>query len=106
MNFFPVAYANSAAQQNSPWSTVAMLLVFFGIFYFLLVRPQQKRAKQHRAIMTALARNDEVVMTSGIMGKITAIEDNTLTVEIAPNINIKIQKAAVSAVLPKDSLKF
>lgn len=117
MTLFSTAYAavaasdtttitNAVMRQGSPWNTVVMLLVFFGIFYFLLIRPQQKRAKQHRLMVTALTHHDEVVTTGGIMGKITELENNIVTLEIAPDINIKIQKTAIGAMLPKGSLKF
>lgn len=106
---FSTAYADTSAGgpmgQGSPWSTVIMLVVFFAIFYFLLIRPQTKRAKEHKNMVASLTRGDEVVTTGGIVGKIVDIEDSFLTLEIANNVNIKIQKAAVGTVLPKGTVK-
>ncbi len=112
MNLFPIAYAEAenasaatSSYQGGPWSTVVMLVVFFAIFYFLLIRPQQKRAKQHRTMIAALARHDEVVTTGGIMGKIVDLHPNDITLEIAPEVKIKLQKAAVISQLPKGTLR-
>jgi preprotein translocase subunit YajC len=112
MLFFPSAYAQTtdvvaaATHSGSPWSSVIMLVVFFAIFYFLLIRPQSKRAKAQRAMISALAVGDEVVTTGGIMGKVDAIDETAVTLEIASNVKIKIQKAAVGSVLPKGTLNF
>ncbi len=111
MNLIPTAYAaavNDVAPPNqggSIWTTVIMLAVFFAIFYFLLIRPQSKRAKEHRNLLASVAVGDEVVTSSGLMGKVTALNDNTITIEIAPNVNIRMQKSAISGVLPKGSLE-
>ncbi len=108
MSLFPTAYAQAAGApaQGSPWSTVIMLVVFFAIFYFLLIRPQSKRAKAHREMVAALAVGDEVVTTGGIMGKIDAVDETAITVEIASNVKIKVQKAAIASVLPKGTVSF
>ncbi len=112
MNLIPTALADAPAaaaaaptSQASPWSTVIMLVVFFAIFYFLLIRPQSKKAKAQRAMLSNLGKGDEVVTASGIMGKITEIQDTSVTVEIASNVNIQLQKGAISSVLPKGSVK-
>ena len=109
--FIPTAYAaaNTASTQHashaSPWSTIIMLGVFFAIFYFLLIRPQSKRAKQQRELLASLGKGDEVVTSSGIIGRITDIEDNIVSLEIAKNTTIKVQKNAVSSTLPKGTFK-
>ena len=108
MSFFisdAVAEAAPAAQQADPMTS----LIFFGgmilIFYFILIRPQSKRAKAHRELVGGLSKGDEVVTNGGILGKVTDVSEQYATVEIADNVQIKIQKAAVATVLPKGSLK-
>ncbi|MDH5370673.1 MAG: preprotein translocase subunit YajC [Gammaproteobacteria bacterium] len=108
MSFFisdAVAEAAPAAQQADPMTS----LIFFGgmilIFYFILIRPQSKRAKEHRELVSALSKGDEVVTNGGILGKITDVSEQYVTVEIADNVQIKFQKQAVATVLPKGSLK-
>ena len=108
MSFFisdAVAEAAPAAAQGDPMTS----LIFFGgmilIFYFILIRPQSKRAKEHRELVAAISKGDEVVTNGGILGKITDVSEQYATVEIADNVQIKIQKAAVATVLPKGSLK-
>lgn len=81
------------------------LVILFAIFYFLLIRPQTKRAKEHKAMVDALAKGDEVILGGGIAGKITEAGESFLTVEIAHGVNVKVQRATVQAVLPKGTLK-
>jgi preprotein translocase subunit YajC len=73
------------------------LVFMFGIFYFLLIRPQQKKAKEHRALIDALKKGDQVVTAAGIHGKVTAVDENIVTLEIAPGVNIKIAKGHISS---------
>jgi len=108
MSFFisdAVAEAAPAAQQADPMTS----LIFFGgmilIFYFILIRPQSKRAKEHRELVSALSKGDEVVTNGGLLGKITDVSEQFVTLEIADNVQVKIQKQAVATVLPKGSLK-
>ncbi|HSH70997.1 MAG TPA: preprotein translocase subunit YajC [Deferrisomatales bacterium] len=72
------------------------LLLMFVIFYFLLIRPQQKRAKEHKAMLEALQRGDDIVTTGGLQGKITGITDDALTVEIAKDVRVKVDRQAVA----------
>ncbi|HLS98455.1 MAG: preprotein translocase subunit YajC [Porticoccaceae bacterium] len=84
------------------------LLMFAGLFlfmYFLIIRPQRKRQKEHQQLVANLAKGDEVVMTSGILGKILKIEGDYVEVEVHDNVNLKFQKVAVHAVLPKGTIK-
>lgn len=81
------------------------LIVIFVIFYFLLIRPQQKRAKEHRDMVAKLAKGDEVVTGGGLLGRVTDISENYLTVEIADGVAIKVQRQAVTQVLPKGTIK-
>jgi preprotein translocase subunit YajC len=81
------------------------LIVLFGIMYFLMIRPQMKRQKEHRNMVSALSKGDEVVTNGGIAGKVEEVGESFITVEIAPNVKIKLQKGAVQQVLPKGTLK-
>jgi preprotein translocase subunit YajC len=104
MDFFiSNAYAQQASQGN-PFSFILMLVVMFGAFYFLLIRPQQKRQKAHSQLVEGLSVGDEVVTIGGLLGKITAVSDHYATLRIADNVEIKVQKATVSAVVPKGTI--
>lgn len=85
----------------------ALLLpvIMIVVFYFLLIRPQSKRAKEHRAMVAALEVGAEVATSGGIIGKVTEVSEQFLTVEIAPGVNVKVQRHTVSQVLPKGTLK-
>jgi len=102
----PSAYAQAAggAQPNAFLQLLPLVLIFV-VFYFLLIRPQAKRAKEHKAMVAALAVGDEVVTAGGILGKVTETGDQCLTVEFAEGVRVKVQRHTVSAVLPKGTLK-
>ena len=74
------------------------LVLMFAIFYFLLIRPQQKKAKEHRALLDALKKGDQVVTAGGMHGKVTALDDQVVTLEIAPGVNVKINKGYIASV--------
>jgi preprotein translocase subunit YajC len=78
------------------------LVFMFGIFYFLLIRPQQKKAKEHRALIDTLKKGDLVVTAAGIHGKVTSVDENIITLEIAPGINIKIGKGFIASLNKQD----
>lgn len=99
------AQAADAAAQPNPLLSFLPLLVLFAVFYFMLIRPQMRRAKEQRTMVAALAKGDEVVTNGGIAGRIDEVGESFLTVEIAANVKIKVQKNAVSVVLPKGTLK-
>ena len=80
-------------------------IVMIVVFYFLLIRPQSKRAKEHRAMVAALEVGAEIATSGGIIGKVTEVSEQFLTVEIAPGVNVKVQRHTVSQVLPKGTLK-
>jgi len=84
---------------------ILMMVVFIAIFYFLLIRPQQKKAKEHQAMVTKLSAGDEVVTTGGILGKIVEVGESFVTLEIAPNVQIKVQKFQITSLMPKGTLK-
>lgn len=85
-------------------SMILLLGAFFVIFYFLTIRPQSKKAKEHRNMLSNLAKGDEVITNGGLLGKINKITDNYLSIELAEGIEVKIQKQAISACLPKGTI--
>lgn len=90
---------------SHPLNSLFFVFALMIIMYFLLIWPQSKRAKQHRTMVASLSKGDEVVTTGGVVGKIAQIEENYIKLEIAPNVEIHIQKNSVGAVLPKGTLK-
>ena len=106
MFFISNAYAQSgAAAEPNPMITIAMFAGLFGFMYFLIIRPQRKRQKEHTDLVTALGKGDEVVMTSGMLGKISKMEGDYVVLEVNNNLTLKFQKVAVHAVLPKGTIK-
>jgi preprotein translocase subunit YajC len=103
----PDAMAQSAggAAPGGGIAPILMMVVFIAIFYFLLIRPQQKKAKEHQAMVTKLSAGDEVVTSGGILGKIVEVGDAFVTIEIAPNVQIKVQKFQITSLMPKGTLK-
>jgi preprotein translocase subunit YajC len=101
MDFFiQNAYAQGA-QQADPFGFLLPMIIIFVAFYFLLIRPQQKKQKQHTELVAALQVGDEVLTAGGILAKVTGVSDHYAVVKINDNTEIKIQKASVSAVVPK-----
>ncbi|MED7819336.1 MULTISPECIES: preprotein translocase subunit YajC [unclassified Francisella] len=97
--------AGSEASAGSPLSSILMLVVFFAIFWFLLIRPQQKKNKDLRKMLSELSKGDEVVTSGGMIGKITKIDDTFVDLEVAENVTIKVQRSAVANILPKGATK-
>ena len=96
------------AQAQEPQSIVPTLLLFGGMFvvmYFLMIRPQQKRAKAHRELINSLKVGDEILLSSGFVARIRALDENYVSAEIAPNVVIKAQRQAISSLLPKGTYK-
>ena len=81
------------------------MIAIIGVMYFLMIRPQMKRAKEHKAMLEKLSRGDEVLTNGGVAGTVTDLGDNFITVEIADNVRIRVQKGAIANVLPKGTLK-
>jgi preprotein translocase subunit YajC len=102
--FIAAAAAPAAAGEPNPIYSFGFIILLFVVFYFLLIRPQQKRAKEQRKMISELARGDEVI-AAGILGRIENVGEHFLTVEIADKVQIRVQKGAVSTVLPKGTLK-
>jgi preprotein translocase subunit YajC len=101
---FAAAAAPAAAAEPNPMYSFGFIILLFVVFYFLLIRPQQKRAKEQKKMIAELARGDEVI-AAGILGRIENVGEHFLTVEIADKVQIRVQKGAVSTVLPKGTLK-
>jgi preprotein translocase subunit YajC len=100
------AYAQAAgASQGDLLTTMLPMIAIFVVFYFLLIRPQQKKAKEHRAMLEALEKGNEIVTAGGIVGRITRLHDPYVTLEIAPGTEITVQRTAVTQLLPKGTLK-
>ncbi len=105
MDFFISAAHAQGAQQGSPLGFLLPMVVIFGAFYFLLIRPQQKKQKAHNELVAAISTGDEVITAGGILGKVTAVSDLYATLEIADKVEIKIQKSTISAVAPKGTFE-
>lgn len=102
--FIVAQAAPAAAAEPNPIYSFGFIILLFVVFYFLLIRPQQKRAKEQKKMIAELARGDEVI-AAGILGRIENVGEHFLTVEIADKVQIRVQKGAVSTVLPKGTLK-
>ncbi len=98
------AHAQAAGGQQSPMSFFLMMALLFVAFYFLLIRPQQKRQKQHQQLVADLSTGDEIMTSGGIVGRITSLSEQFVVVEIAENVNVKVQRQTISAVLPKGTV--
>lgn len=107
MSFFiSDAYAAAGAPQgDSPWSMLIIFVVLFGGMWLLMIRPQQKRQKEHQQMLSALNKGDEVVVAGGVLGRVKDVAEQWVTVEIAQGVEIKVQKQAVGAVMPKGTIK-
>lgn len=100
------AWAQAApGAPSNPLMSFLPLIILFGIFYFMLIRPQMKRAKEQKAMITALARGDEVVTSGGMLGRIDELADQFVTLEIADGVRVKVSKQHITSVLPKGTLK-
>ncbi len=101
------AYAQTAAAAGPMDSVMQMLplILMFVVLYFLMIRPQMKKTKEHKALIAALAKGDEIITASGMAGRITKVSDDFVTVAIAENVEVQMQRPAVAMVLPKGTLK-
>ena len=91
--------------QGGSYATLLMLGVLFVAFYFLLIRPQAKRAKEHRTMVAALGKGDEVVTAGGTLGRITGVSDNFVTLEVADGVEVRVQRHMIQTVMPKGTMK-
>ncbi len=109
MSFFiSQAHAQSAGQQPPPGGDLfqlGFLVLLFVLFYFLAIRPQRKRQKEHAEMVAALAKGDEVVTSGGILGKVVRLDDHYVVLQVGDNMELKFQRVMISAVLPKGTIK-
>jgi preprotein translocase subunit YajC len=101
---FDLALAQTAPGGGGPSQLLSFLplVLVFVIFYFLLIRPQQKKAKDHQQMLGKLKKNDEVMTSGGIYGKVTALTESVVTLEVAPNVRIRVNRPQISAVVTAD----
>jgi preprotein translocase subunit YajC len=99
------AYAQAASGGDAGIMGFLPIILMFVLLYFLMIRPQMKRAKEQKQMIEALQKGDEVIAAGGVLGRITKISDPYVTLEIAANTEISVQRGAVQAVLPKGTLK-
>jgi preprotein translocase subunit YajC len=105
-SLIPDAMAQAAGTPGpSPLAMPIMMVAFVAIFYFLLIRPQQKKQKEHQAMLSKIAAGDEVVTAGGILGRVIEVGDNFITLEIADNVRIKVQRFQITTLVPKGTLK-
>jgi preprotein translocase subunit YajC len=99
------AQASGAAPSSDTLLTFLPMIAIFVVFYFLLIRPQQKKQKEARAMLDALEKGNEVVTAGGVLGRIVKIDEQYVTVEVAPNTQMVVQRGAISQLLPKGTIK-
>lgn len=105
--FIASAHAQAAgeAPQGGELFQIGFLVLLFVLFYFIAIRPQRKRQKEHKEMTEALSKGDEVVTSSGILGKVTSLDENYMVLNVSNNVDLKFQRVHVHAVLPKGTLK-
>ena len=99
------AQAPAAASQGGGIESILLIVAMFGVLYFLMIRPQMKRAKEHKAMVEGLQKGDEVVTAGGILGRVTKVDEQYVTVAIAASVEIQMQRQAIQVVLPKGTIK-
>ena len=100
------AFAQGAgAVPGGGYESMILIVVMFGVLYFLMIRPQMKRAKEQKAMIEALQKGDEVIAAGGLVGRITKLTEGYVTLEIANNVEVQVQRPAVQLVLPKGTIK-
>jgi len=99
------AQASGAASQSDTLLTFLPMVAIFVVFYFLMIRPQQKKQKEARAMLDALEKGNEVVTAGGVLGRIVKLDEQYVTVEVAPNTQMVVQRGAISQLLPKGTIK-
>ncbi len=108
MSFFisdAMAEGAAGGQGGDPMASLFFMVVIFAVFYFILIRPQAKKAKEHKKMTEALQKGDEVVTNGGVVGKVTKVTDDYVDLQIADNVEIKLQRGAIGMQLPKGTIK-
>jgi len=101
----PAFAQGSGSAAGGGFESLILIVLMFGVLYFLMIRPQMKRAKEHKSMIEALQKGDEVIAAGGILGRISKISDTYVTLDIANNVEIQIQRPAIQLVLPKGTIK-
>ncbi|MBH98622.1 MAG: preprotein translocase subunit YajC [Rhodospirillaceae bacterium] len=105
MDFFiSQAWAQSGGQAD-PFTSFLPLIIIFVLFYFLLIRPQQKRAKEHKKMVDELAEGQEVVTQGGVLGKVMSLNNDWITIEVADGVSLKVQRSTIQVVVPSGTIK-
>jgi preprotein translocase subunit YajC len=99
------AQASGGAPAGNPLGSLILIVPMLVLMWFILIRPQQKKQKEHRAMVDALAAGNEIVTGGGVLGKVTEVGEQFITVEVADGVRVKVQKHSIAAVLPKDTIK-
>jgi preprotein translocase subunit YajC len=106
MNLISDAWAQAApGAPGGQFQFALIMAAFIALFYFMLIRPQSKRAKEHQALVSKLATGDEIVTTGGLLGKIAEVGDTFVTLEVADGVRLKVQKVQIAQLMPKGTLK-
>ena len=106
MGFFIAdAHAQTGGAGGDPTFSFVMLIALFAVFYFVLIRPQSKRQKEHKAMVASLSKGDEVVTNGGLLGKITNVGDSFVTLEVANGLEVKVQRMSVATLMPKGTIR-
>lgn len=100
-----IAAEGAAPAGGSAYSSIIMMVLFALVFYFLLIRPQSKRQKEHKQMLAAIEKGDEVITSGGILGKVVKLTDSFMVLNVGGNVEMKFQKQAVTATLPKGTIK-
>ena len=101
----PVWAQGAGGGAGGGFESLILIVLMFGVLYFLMIRPQMKRAKEHKTMIEALQKGDEVVTTGGMLGRVTKINENYVTLDVANNVEVQVQRPAVQLVLPKGTIK-
>jgi len=99
------AQASGAPAGGSGFESLILILLMFAVLYFLMIRPQMKRAKEHKSLIEGLQKGDEVITVGGMLGRISKVSDNYVTLQVADNVEVQVQRPAVQLVLPKGTIK-
>jgi len=99
------AQGSGGAAAGGGYESLILIVLMFAVLYFLMIRPQMKRAKEHKTLLEALQKGDEVVAAGGMLGRISKISENYVTLEIADKVEVQVQRPAVQLVLPKGTIK-
>ena len=99
------AWAQGAPGVGGGFESLLLIVMMFGVLYFLMIRPQMKRTKEHKLMIDALQKGDEVIAAGGVLGRVTRLSEGYVTLEIANDVEIQVQRPAVQLVLPKGTLK-